>query len=179
MKDDTTGMEIDLGRVEDRETFSFQRSFIIPTLEGGTAECRVAVRAEVTKLGERYDVAARVTGEMFLECHRCLGRFPMPVDVSFDLVLQRGERAEPPAGVESDDFVVIPMTGGDAFDLFPRVREAMILEIPIKVLCREDCKGLCAKCGANLNEEACGCPEEPLDERWGPLKKSLNGNDKS
>ncbi len=177
MKDDTSGMEIDLGRVEDRETFSFLRTFAIPTIEGGTAECRADVTAEVTRSGERYDVAARAAGEIYLECHRCLGRFPMPVDVSFDLVLQRGEGIQPPAGVESEDFIVLPL-GEEVFDLFPRVREAMILEIPIKVLCREDCKGLCPKCGANLNEETCACPAEPPDDRWGPLKKPLNGNGK-
>jgi uncharacterized protein len=177
MKDDTTGMEIDLGRVEDREAFSFQRNFSIPTTEGGTAECRASVTGEVVKLGERFEVTARVTGEIFLECHRCLARFPMPVDVSFSLVLQRGERVEPPAGVEIEDFIVLP-AGEGAFDLFPRVRETMILEIPIKVLCKEDCKGLCPKCGANLNEETCGCLEKLPDDRWGPLRKSLNEDGK-
>jgi uncharacterized protein len=103
----------------------------------------------------------------------------MPVDVSIKLIIQLGERSELPEGMEEEDFVVIPATGEARYDLFPRVREELILDMPIKLLCREDCKGLCSKCGADLNEGACGCPGAPVDRRWGPLRNLLNGENKT
>lgn len=179
MIDETTGMELDLGRIEDRETFSFERRFPIPTLEGGSAECQTSVTAVVTKMGSRYEVAAEVTGETRAECHRCLEQFSMPVKASIRLVIQLGEAGERPESSEEEDFVVIPATGEARYDLFPRVREELILDMPIKLLCREDCKGLCGSCGADLNKGACGCPGELVDRRWGPLKNLLNGENKS
>jgi len=178
MIDDTAGMELDLGRVDRRETFSFERRFPIPTLEGGSADCRAAVTAAVVMSLNRYAVNARIAAEIRAECHRCLGQFAMPVEASINLVIQLGEQGEPPEGME-EDLVVIPATGEARYDLFPRVREELILEMPIKLLCREDCKGLCSKCGADLNKGACECPGEPVDRRWGPLRNLLNGENKS
>jgi uncharacterized protein len=178
MIDDTAGMELDLGRVEDRETFSFEQRFPIPTLEGESADCRAAVTAAVVKSLNRYAVNARIAGEMRAECHRCLGQFAMTVEASINLVIHLGEQGETPEGME-EDFVVIPATGEARYDLFPRVREELILDMPIKLLCREDCKGLCSKCGADLNKGACECPGEHVDRRWGPLRNLLNGENKS
>ncbi|MCK4236882.1 MAG: DUF177 domain-containing protein, partial [Candidatus Krumholzibacteria bacterium] len=59
-------------------------------------------------------------------------------------------------------------------DIFPRVREAVILELPMKFLCSENCKGLCSRCGANLNEGDCGCNLRSGDSRWDVLKKLLS-----
>jgi uncharacterized protein len=57
----------------------------------------------------------------------------------------------------------------DVADLEPLVREALMLEMPIAPLCREDCKGLCPNCGANRNETDCGCDVEVTDPRWAAL----------
>ena len=62
-------------------------------------------------------------------------------------------------------------------DIFPRVHESVLLELPIRFLCREDCKGLCSVCGADLNEKDCGCPEKEPDPRWQGLKKLLRNDD--
>jgi uncharacterized protein len=179
MKDNGSAMEIDLGRVEDRSTFSFDRTFPLPTPEGGTATCTAAVTVDATRLFSRYDVVGRIKGEILAECHRCLEPFAMPVDVDFSLILNRGERTPLPDGVEEDDFVTIPIVGEARADIFPRVREALILEIPIRLLCREDCKGVCSKCGANLNTGDCTCGPGPGDPRWGALRKFLNGKSKT
>jgi uncharacterized protein len=180
MKEDAGFMELDLGRVEPRSTFLFERTFDLPTPEGGTAACAVTVDASVTRSANRYLVEARVKGTVRAECHRCLAPFEMPVDTTFTMILNRGELAIPPDDVEAEDDVVsIPVSGDATFDIFPRVREAVILEIPIKLLCREDCRGVCVKCGANLNEGECGCGAGTGDPRWGALKKFLNGEHKT
>lgn len=59
----------------------------------------------------------------------------------------------------------------DKIDLTEDVIEYTKLAVPMKKLCREDCKGLCSKCGANLNEEQCGCKVEIVSDVWAPLKK--------
>jgi uncharacterized protein len=180
MNDDCSGMEVNLGCVEDQSTFSFGNSFAIPTPEGGTSEVTTATTVEVVRSGARYELKALIKGDVQAECHRCLAPFHLPVEAAFDLVLNRGERvARFPEGVEEEDFVTIPATGEARYDIFPRVREALILEIPIKLLCREDCKGVCRKCGADLNAGDCACGGAPGDPRWGTLRKFLNGESKT
>jgi len=58
-------------------------------------------------------------------------------------------------------------------DITEDIRETVLLAIPIKLLCKHDCKGLCPHCGANLNVESCTCAEEMIDPRWEALKKLL------
>ena len=57
-------------------------------------------------------------------------------------------------------------------------REAVILELPMRFLCSEDCKGLCPGCGSNLNNGPCDCVKTEGDQRWAPLKKLLNNDEK-
>jgi uncharacterized protein len=67
---------------------------------------------------------------------------------------------------------------GDAVDLDEVVREQLLLALPSRHLCREDCQGLCQKCGANLNDGHCSCEQGEVDPRWAALanlKKDANG----
>jgi uncharacterized metal-binding protein YceD (DUF177 family) len=122
----------------------------------------VAVRCEIDQLGPRVHLRCRVRGQARSGCHRCLEPFRRPVDTEFQLTLQKGLEV---AGDE--DLVSVPENAVE-FDLAPHVREAVVLEEPIQLLCRPDCRGLCPRCGADLNQVACGCA--PLvDERWAPL----------
>jgi len=179
MNGDTNAMELDLGSVEDRLTFSFEKTFDLQTPYGGSAVVHATVVANVERYENRYDIAVNVAGELRSECNRCLETFAMPIEAAFDLVLYRGDRMQPPSDVTEDDFVTIPVTGESRYDLFPRVREEIILGIPIKLLCREDCRGVCMKCGADLNQGACRCEGKGGDPRWGTLRKFLNGEDKT
>jgi uncharacterized protein len=170
MSDDAIVMELDLARVEDRAVETFDRTFDLPTPEGGTASCHALATVEVTRSGARYDIRASVKGTVRAECHRCAGEFDLPLEVELALIVERGRDAAPPEDPDEEDFVVVP-AGDERYDIFPRVREALILELPIKVLCREDCKGMCPTCGADLNDGECGCPREGGDPRWNALRK--------
>jgi uncharacterized protein len=64
----------------------------------------------------------------------------------------------------------------DQIDLEPLAREAVVLELPEAPLCKEDCRGLCAQCGADLNEAACPC-EAPVDPRWAALDDLRSADD--
>ena len=78
----------------------------------------------------------------------------------------------------TDRDVVVGYYEGDRLDLGEVVREQILLALPLKPLCREDCRGLCPACGQNRNLVPCGCPppEEPGDPRLEPLRKLVDKN---
>ena len=119
-------------------------------------------------------------------CKRCLKDVTLDVPVSFTLnlvpeALVRGEgvggeeeTAEDKAQAEragsfdledADEMIF----DGKKIDLDPIVREQVLLALPMSAVCREDCKGLCAQCGQNLNEKKCGCEQKVIDPRLAPL----------
>lgn len=103
-----------------------------------------------------------LTAQTKLECVRCLTEF----DQSLGLTIN--ELFVYPPTQPNDPILVVPETG--ILDLNPYVREALLLDVPIRPLCRPDCRGLCPECGANLNESPCehvsGKVEPPLTYRF-------------
>ena len=170
-------MLLNLGRVVEQESFTFRGIFNLTTEEGNRAECRTEARGTIVPRGSRLLLDARVESSIHLECSRCLGEFDLTLSTGFDLVFHREERTQLPEGMDEEDFVLLTDTLESRYDIFPRVRESILLELPIRFLCREDCKGLCSVCGANLNEADCGCPEKEPDSRWQGLKKLLRNDD--
>jgi len=94
------------------------------------------------------------------ECRRCGG------PVGGRVVARVSERFAPAGGTERDE-EAYPLSG-DELDLEPLARDAVLLELPLAPLCREDCAGLCPTCGANRNTESCECAP-PTDVRWAVL----------
>ena len=74
-------------------------------------------------------------------------------------------------GEDSDSIIIVPDM---KLDLDELVYSEVIMSLPMKHLCREDCKGLCPKCGKNLNVGACGCPEKEIDPRLSALAELLD-----
>jgi uncharacterized protein len=75
-----------------------------------------------------------------------------------------------PQDSDDEDFVVLPKTTQE-YEIDQRIREAIILELPLKPLCSETCLGLCPMCGTNLNESECECTPDKTDERWESLRQ--------
>ncbi|HLX82586.1 MAG TPA: DUF177 domain-containing protein [Terriglobales bacterium] len=104
-------------------------------------------------------------------CARCLDPVVHPVDRSFDLLYR-------PLGIDSghaelsvtDAEAEIGYYEGTGLLLEDTLREQVLLALPLKSICREDCKGLCPHCGKNLNETQCDCVDEVEDPRWAALK---------
>lgn len=172
-------MLLDLGRSEDREDFSFEGDFSIETEDGGTAGCTAVVSGTVVRRGGRVFLTASVQSRTEIECSRCLERCELELSTGFDLVFHREGRVQAPDGIEEEDFILLTSTIEHRFDIFPRLRESILLEFPIRALCSPDCKGLCAACGGNLNSTECGCSVEKTDSRWDALKKLLSREDQS
>ncbi len=74
-------------------------------------------------------------------------------------------------GEESDSILTVPDM---KLDLDELLYSEVIVNLPMKHLCKEDCKGICPKCGKNLNEGKCGCPEKEIDPRLSALAELLN-----
>jgi len=115
--------------------------------------------------GGRFYWHGRLEGDVVIPCRRCLADATVHVkDESHVIFAEAGsEEAEDP-----DVYVLDERS--NQLDLRPVVREQWLLNVPSYAVCREDCKGLCATCGKDLNEGPCDCPES-RDSRWDALRK--------
>lgn len=120
-----------------------------------------------------FRLRGTLTGVLETECDRCLTRFDRPVETDLEVraVLGEGEMTPEAAGGGEEEAAPIYLTAQTALDLSDAIREAVLLEVPIKNLCTEECRGLCLQCGANLNLESCNCPRTPQDQRWSALRE--------
>ena len=167
-------MIVDVASLKDAQT-SFNLS-IAPDqidLEGETVKLKNAVKVEgKLKRGiAQTDVQGRISAEIESECNRCLQSAEMSLEFPFDAVFVTAENytQEKEAQLGADDLEV-SVFEGDKIDLTELVREQILLNLPTQIFCREDCKGLCQKCGANLNLIDCNCEEKEIDPRWAVLK---------
>jgi uncharacterized protein len=100
-------------------------------------------------------------------CDRCAADFDREMEIPIDAVL-----VTELANEENEDEWVFPLDG-DSADLEDIVRTTFVLNMDSKLLCSDDCKGLCCRCGKNLNDGPCGCQKE-IDPRLAALKQLLN-----
>lgn len=120
--------------------------------------------------GGEMRVQGKFSGVMGADCDRCLGSATFPLDTSFDLFYR------PPPRIDADEMKIdeseaeIGFYEGLGLELADVIKEQVLLAIPMRRVCREDCKGICPVCGANRNEVACDCRVAPADDRWRALK---------
>jgi len=114
---------------------------------------------------DRYYFSGRFEGRTAGECRRCLIDVTAPVAENFQLLFVE---AETEGADDPDVYVVDPRA--HELDLRPALREQWLLAVPAFVQCRDDCKGLCPTCGADLNAGACDCAPA-TDSRWEALRK--------
>lgn len=166
-------MFIDINEIR-HEGLSFDRPIALPDLSGPGEEKIVVTHATIAGEASRTErgvgLRARLEATVRLGCSRCTEPFEKPLAVEFYLTLvpdtggsQSGEhRAEP------EDATLFQVTGGKA-DLVAICCEQIYLNLPLKPICKEGCKGLCPHCGANRNSTDCGCAPEAIDPRLAPL----------
>lgn len=135
------------------------------------------VEVKLFRTGVNVDCAGRIRCDCFPTCSRCLKVFRQPLDIPFHLTLaplyeseQELKRLEK-EGVELvREDLEFSYYEGNRFSLSGILREQVILNLPIQPVCDPKCKGLCPKCGQNLNEAPCRCPKEGNPKRWSTLK---------
>lgn len=131
-----------------------------------TPRSPLAVRLEAQQAGPDVVVRGEVVGTFVRECRRCLEPVEVEVEEELGRLYREGTDL---AEEESED--VLPLPRSAELDLSGPVREQVLLGVPQYVNCRPDCRGLCPKCGTNLNESTCGCTTYEMDERWAPLRQ--------
>jgi uncharacterized protein len=136
------------------------------------------VEARVTRSGRDVFVIGSVAGHVAIHCVRCLTEFEMPIGGDFHLDLALGEVARDSVPGEMElkraDLEVDPYEG-DSVDLAATALEQAMLFVPDYPLCKEGCKGLCPRCGADLNREVCSCTLGGVDSRLAALEKLKTG----
>jgi uncharacterized protein len=124
--------------------------------------CRIAL--DYRQTSGTFHFHGRVAGSFASQCHRCLDPVNVAIDGDFDLMVRRGEHG----GETAEDMVVLSPSEHH-LDLSPVIRETVLLNEPMIVLCSESCRGLCPECGANRNRETCH-HGEAADSRWDALR---------
>ena len=119
-----------------------------------------------TRTTEGIYIQGELESAAALECARCLTETIVPLEFTVDELFYYPPQSAPPGENRVGEDGMI--------DLAPLVRELSLLSLPVKVLCRDDCQGLCQECGANLNDGDCGCDSGEIDPRLAALQQLLN-----
>jgi DUF177 domain-containing protein len=130
--------------------------------------CKVDVKLSKSRSQIVLDAALSLGANY--QCDRCGQDYKASVQNSYKMVYLFGQEPE-----ENDEFNLIYLPiDADKINIVSDVRDYALLAVPMKKLCKEDCKGLCPKCGKDLNEGECNCVKEEMDPRWEPLAKLRN-----
>lgn len=133
------------------------------------SDVRMTVEAET---GEKsLDLHGRIETEAETACFRCLKPVIRAEPIEFDVRYVKPEDfgSDEESQVGTDDLLTDILTS-DEIDMAEVAREQLLLDMPTRVFCREDCRGLCEKCGADLNLIDCKCSDDEIDPRWAALK---------
>ena len=115
---------------------------------------------DVEKTGERVTVRGSVAATARLECVRCLAAFDLPLQVPLQVFAERSGSGRPRDEEALERGEYMKFHDGRQLELCDDAREVLLLELPMGPRCREDCRGLCPRCGADLNAGPCGCLRE-------------------
>lgn len=128
-----------------------------------------------TREFDNIRVTGRVTAPLALFCSRCLVDFTSFVDTNFTIFFRKASGSATSASAEEElelgEMDLLSSTYcGDEIDLTHEIEEQVAMEIPLKPLCHDDCKGLCHQCGTDLNTSSCSCSKEPVSIKFSALK---------
>jgi uncharacterized protein len=153
-------VKIDLARLlPGMQTLEADEVFTFEDVDGSENRISCHVELNVRKADETVYIHAVAGGEYGTPCHTCLEPAVVRIESEFDIVVKRvvGAQAQPES--QDGDFLYVPADARE-ISLDEQVYDSLIASIPIRILCKDECKGLCPGCGANLNLEVCRCERE-------------------
>ena len=124
------------------------------------------VSGSIVNIGGSLELSAKVCASLTFECDRCCEEFVQDFECSFSEVLKKESAFD--SDDKNPDAIYFE---GNSLELDDIVLNNILLELPLKHLCKESCKGLCAECGQNLNHGECKCDLRPTDPRFDVLDK--------
>lgn len=130
----------------------------------------VYVNCDILKAQDRLILTGQIDTAVTMSCGRCLeeAQVPLKTDFKYILVAVSGEDLPKEKELSPDDPDVLPYQE-ESLDLEPLILEQIVLHIPMRALCKEDCSGLCPSCGVNLNLTTCDCRHGGFDSRFAAL----------
>jgi uncharacterized protein len=163
-------LSLDLGRLEREGRVRLQQDVpaVDLALDGGEPRLdgAVCVDLDAQRAGADVVVRGRVAGHVDLACRRCLRTVHVPVQEPVTIVFTPG--LDPVEAARQEVYPLPVRTR--VLDLTEPLREHLLLAAPQFALCSDACKGLCPRCGQDLNTGPCGCGEDDLDDRWAGLR---------
>lgn len=138
------------------------------------APLKAALRAQ--QIGDIVEIEGNISTAVRMDCGRCLQSFQMPLESSFARTYSQKEPAPEQSDANqqeleltAEDMELIYYQGKE-INLKNEIQEQVVLAFPLKTLCKPDCRGLCPKCGADLNTEECDCDRSPPAGKFDALK---------
>lgn len=138
----------------------------------GNRDALMVVTLDASYVSGKVVVKGKWKLELKESCSRCLEETVYSLEEEFNEVFTRLQEASPGDDAEdsvpeAEDFLVFT---GEVLDLAEYLRQSFFMAQPLKIVCHEECRGLCPVCGANRNREDCNCSEETIDPRLRVLK---------
>ena len=130
---------------------------------------RVQVSLSVSRCIDTFTVDGQIRSPLQGECCRCLAAVEQRLEIPMRVLFQRKQASEEELEAVADEEYEILSPGTREIDLKDFIRAEIVLELPLRVYCSEDCKGLCPQCGSELNRELCTCEADRGDPRWAAL----------
>jgi len=157
-------------------TFSQSENWLDERLQGEERTFRfispITVHLSLSKLGNTVLVKSRGETEVEWPCARCLEIFSLGLNSEYTTILKPKPALSFPGEAElTRENVETEFYEGEEIDLTSLVQDQILLALPQKALCREECRGLCSRCGKNLNRGVCECPVGFVDPRFEILRK--------
>ncbi|MEO6913992.1 MAG: DUF177 domain-containing protein [Candidatus Baltobacteraceae bacterium] len=134
-----------------QESLHVEQQIALEPFEGITFPTPALVRFDVTRIDRVLGIAGDVDVEAHGECNRCLADVAMPMHVAVE------EQLEASAAAKDDPFSESNVLTGDRLDVADLTKQVVCSTVPLRVLCREECRGLCRVCGQNNNTGDCSC----------------------
>ncbi len=160
-------MKIQIGGLsEGLHRYQFQEQAATLAL-GDQFSDMVDIDAALQRNGRQLYLNASVRATGSFLCDRCAAPFTLPLRTTYQMYYVQDETDA--GDIDPAEVQVIP-PGLSSIDLAEDVRQMVLLAVPLKLLCRDDCRGLCTSCGADLNTGQCTCLQEPADTRWEALR---------
>jgi uncharacterized protein len=167
-------VRIELENLEGRKgdfAHVYQPDELNPVDERVRLTAPAAVTGKVRLSGNEVFVSGHVDTRAQVECDRCLQPVEAPVSADFTLEYITGSEYESSEVAElTEAEMSVAVFDGAGLDVDEIVKEQILLAVPTRMLCREDCKGICPECGIDRNTGECSCVADDIDPRWAALK---------
>ena len=146
---------------------------LVETQSAGECAFLAPLRLEltVTREFDHIRVTGQVSTTVRLDCSRCLTEYESPITSAFTVFYSQSTDGPQDEEVElTEEDLVAASYAGEEIDFTPVIAEQIIMGIPLKPLCREECQGLCSTCGADLNTSPCDCERAAVSPKFSALR---------